>query len=97
MVDAKIFSLKASFSFLGLPFTDRILSSAKREIPILDDHPVTCRRATALTPLLTPRIPFSRSIWKNISIVPGTLVPSVAILVRVTSTVFMHVVIPIVR
>lgn len=93
-VDAHIFSVMFNFSFGVLFRMDLICPSASRDIPILDDQPVICLSATALTPLLTPRIPFVRSIWKNVSIVPGTREPEVATLFLVTSTVFIQVVMP---
>ena len=96
-VDAAIFSPKVSFAFSSLRPMRRIIPSANREIPMREDHPVICRRATALTPLLTPRMPFVRRMSKKVRMVPGTLAPACAFLVRVTSTVFMQVVMPMVR
>lgn len=97
IVDASTFSPIFNLSSSLFPLTERILPSANLEIPILDDHPVTCLNATALTPLLTPRIPFSRIMLINVSIAPGAFSPFVLNFERVTSTVFIHVVIPIVR
>lgn len=96
-VDAAIFSPKLSFVLSSFPFNCLITPSANREMPMREDHPVICRSATALTPLFTPRIPFVRTISKNVCIVPGTLTPACALFVRVTSTVFMQVVTPMVR
>lgn len=58
---------------------------------------MTCRSATALTALPTPRTPCVRTIPQNVAIVPGTPLPAAAVLLRVTSAVFMHVVTPMAR
>lgn len=72
-------------------------ASAALEMPIRDDQPVIWRKATALTPLFTPLMPCVRRMLKKVSMVPGTLFPAAAVLFLVTSTVFMHVVMPMVR
>lgn len=96
-MDAAIFSPILSVSVFPFPLILRIGSSAAFDIPIRLLHPVICLRATALTPLLTPRIPWVRKMFKNVSIVPGTRVPLVISLFLVSSTVFMQVVIPMVK
>lgn len=97
MVEAAIFSDIVSISVLLFPRILRIGPSAAFEMPIRLLHPVICRSATALTPLLTPRIPWVRMMLKNVSMVPGTRAPLASSLFLVTSTVFMHVVMPMVR
>lgn len=97
IVEAAIFSPMVSWSVLFFPLSLRIGPSAAFDMPMRLLHPVICRRATALTPLLTPRIPCVRRMLKKVSIVPGTRVPLAISLFLVTSTVFMHVVMPMVR
>ena len=97
MMDAEIFSPIVNLSVLPLPLTFLIGPSAAFAIPILLLHPVICLSATALTPLFTPRMPWVLMMLKKVSIVPGTRPPFDNSFVLVTSTVFMHVVMPMVR
>lgn len=97
IVEAAIFSGTPSFPPCAFPRIRRIWPSANLEMPMRDAHPVICLIATALTPLFTPRMPCVRMMLKKVSMVPGTRTPACADFLRVTSTVFIHVVMPIVK
>jgi hypothetical protein len=94
IVDANIFSPIVNFASAGFDWNERMCPSANLAIPMRDAQPLICLKATALTPRFTPRIPSFRRMPRNISIVPGMRTPGWIFFGRVTSTVFMQVVMP---
>lgn len=89
--EASIFSTTPSRSSRPLLVALRIASSTSREKPNRDPQLVTCRIATALTPLLIPRNPSVRNIVTNVSRAPGGFSPAAACFCRVISAVFIQV------